>query len=132
MSGYVLVVDDQFAVRFFLQQVLQEYGYRVKLAASGGECLSLAVAAERPGLILLDQRMPAMTGIQVLSRLSQDERTRDIPVIMMSAQADFVAEAHRLGVREVLAKPLDVEVLIHAVREALKEFEAPLSEEQPH
>lgn len=119
MSGYILVVDDQFGVRFLIHKVLEESGYNVKAVASGSECLSLAISLNRPSLILLDQRMPVMTGLQVLSRLGQDDQAKKIPVIMISAEHDLEDAARCCGVQGFLTKPLDLNVLLKTVEEAL-------------
>ncbi|AFM40175.1 response regulator with CheY-like receiver, AAA-type ATPase, and DNA-binding domains [Desulfosporosinus acidiphilus SJ4] len=120
MSQYILVVDDQFAVRLFIQKALEESGYQVKAVASGSECLSLATSVPRPALILLDQSMPGMTGLQVLAQLVQDERAKHIPVIMISAEDDFEDAARSLGVRDLLSKPLDLDYFLETVEATLK------------
>jgi len=119
LSEYILVVDDQFGVRLLIHKVLEDSGYNVKAVASGSECLSLATSLNRPSLILLDQRMPTMTGLQVLSRLVQEERTKHIPVIMISAEPDLEDTARCFGVQNILSKPLDLNVLLKTVEEAL-------------
>jgi len=119
LSGYILVVDDQFGVRLLIHKVLEESGYNVKAVASGLECLNHAISLNRPSLILLDQRMPAMTGLQVLSRLSQDDHAKDIPVIMISAETDLEDLARCFGVQNFLSKPLDLNILLKTVQETL-------------
>ena len=119
MSGYILVVDDQYGVRLLIHKVLEESGYNVKMAANGSECLDLAISLNRPSLILLDHRMPAMTGLQVLSRLSEDYHAKNIPVIMISAESDLEDVARCLGVQCFLSKPLDVDVLLKTVEQTL-------------
>lgn len=119
MSEYILVVDDQFGVRLLIHKVLEEAGYNVKAVASGSECLSLASSFNSPSLILLDQRMPIMTGLQVLSRLVQDDQAKHIPVIMISAESDLEDACRCFAVRSILSKPLDLNVLLKAVEEAL-------------
>lgn len=120
MSGYILVVDDQFGVRLLIHKVLEESGYNVKAVENGSECLKLAVSLNRPSLILLDNRMPTMTGLQVLSILNQDEQAKNIPVIMISAESDIEETARCSGVRDFLSKPLDLNVLLKTVEETLE------------
>jgi len=119
MSGYILVVDDQFGIRLLLCKVLEESGYDVKTVASGSECLSHAISLNRPSLILLDQRMPTMTGLQVLSKLGEDYQAKHIPVIMITAESDLEEVARCSGVRNFLSKPLDLNVLLRTVEETL-------------
>jgi CheY-like chemotaxis protein len=86
-----------------------------------------AVAADKPDLILLDLKMPRMDGRTVLRRLRQQEETRDIPVIVLSAHpVSDEAERHRLfsmGVSEFLHKPVTMEQLIAEVQKHLKSGE---------
>ena len=119
MSGYILVVDDQFGVRLLMHKVLEEAGYRVVSVACGSECLNYALSSDRPSLILLDYRMPLMTGLQVLSRLSKDDHAKWIPVIMISAESDLEDAARCYGVQKFLSKPLDLKVLLQTVAETL-------------
>lgn len=121
MSKYILVVDDQFGVRFFIHRALEESGYIVKAVASGSECLFLATSDNRPSLILLDQNMPTMTGLQVLTLLAQDDQAKNIPVVMITAESDVEAAAQCLGVRNVLTKPLELEILLKTVEAILSE-----------
>lgn len=120
LSGYILVVDDQFGVRLLIHKVLEESGYNVKAVENGPECLKLAISLNRPSLILLDNRMPTMTGLQVLSILNQDEQAKNIPVIMISAESDIEETARCFGVRDFLSKPLDLNVLLKTVEETLE------------
>lgn len=119
MSDYILVVDDQPAVRLFIREHLEEYGYDLKEADSGLKCLRMATSLDYPSLILLDHSMPAMTGLQVLARLKEDYHAKHIPIIMISADTDLEDVARRLGVRGFLSKPLDLKILLTTVKEVL-------------
>ncbi|MGC7873845.1 response regulator [Desulfosporosinus sp. SYSU MS00001] len=120
MSKYILVVDDQFSVRLFIQKALEQFGYEVKAVASGSECLCLATSLHRPSLILLDQSMPGMTGLQVLAQLAQDDLAKNIPVIMISGEEDLEVTARSFGVCDILSKPLDLEYFLKTVRATLE------------
>lgn len=80
----VLVTDDDPDLRMLADLQLSPHGYDVIQAADGEECLRLA-AERRPDVILLDMMMPGMDGAEVLSELSSDPRTSDIPVVFLSA-----------------------------------------------
>ncbi len=121
MLEYILVVDDQFGVRLLMHTVLEESGYNVKSVASGSECLNLTTSSNPPFLILLDQRMPGMTGLQVLSQLVQDDQAKHIPVILISADSDLEHTARGFGVRNILTKPMDLNVLLKTVKDTLTE-----------
>ena len=70
-----------------MENLLEEEGYSVSAATTGGRVLDVVQAAS-PDLILLDINMPDMNGYEVCSRLKQDEASRDIPVIFISAMED--------------------------------------------
>ena len=115
------MVDDHFGVRFFIHKALEESGYIVKAVASGPECLRLATSDNRPSLILLDQNMPVMTGLQVLTLLAQNDQAKHIPVIMISAESDIEIAARCLGARNILSKPLELDILLKTVEVVLEE-----------
>ena len=78
----ILIVDDDVAISKLLSDALTEEGFAVRKAYSGTEAL-MAVAAERPDLILLDRMLPGLSGEEVLPSL------QGIPVIIVSARADI-------------------------------------------
>lgn len=80
----IMVVDDDWLNRELLEGLLGVYGYGVLLAHSGAQALSLAVARQ-PNLILLDVRMPDMSGYAVCERLKANPATRPIPVVILTA-----------------------------------------------
>src|SRR5512137_2688237 len=91
----ILVVDDtpeNLAVAIGL--LLGDY--RVRAAKSGARALEIAAAAPHPDLVLLDIMMPGMDGYEVCARLKADERTRDIPVIFLTAKAEVADETRGL------------------------------------
>ena len=82
----ILIVDDSPENLSALGSLLQEAGYRVKVANSGGVGLRLAVQPQKPSLILLDIMMQDMNGHEVLHYLRHNPETRDIPVIFLTAK----------------------------------------------
>jgi serine phosphatase RsbU (regulator of sigma subunit) len=109
----ILVVDDSSANLRLLEQTLGERGYIVRTVASGARGLESAKAAQ-PNLILLDIRMPSMDGFEVCRLLKEDERTRSIPVIFISALDDLedkVRAFHAGGV-DYVTKPFQVEEVL--------------------
>jgi len=109
MIRRVLVVDDDDAIREVAQSSLEIVaGWKVEVASSGLQALDLAVT-EPPDAILLDVMMPSMDGPTTFARLQADVRTRDVPVVLLTAKVQ-PAERRRweqLGVAGVLAKPFD-------------------------
>lgn len=75
-------------------------------------------ASHRPKVILLDVKLPKVDGLEVLKRLKSDERTRSIPVIMLtsSREAPDIQEAYHLGANSYIVKPVDFAAFIEAVQ----------------
>lgn len=74
-------------------------------------------AARRPKVVLLDLKLPKIDGLEVLRRLRADERTRDMPVVVLTSSREQpdVAEAYRLGVNSYIVKPVDFDRFVEAV-----------------
>ncbi|MHB1404704.1 MAG: response regulator [Desulfitobacteriaceae bacterium] len=122
MAEYILIVDDELTIRYMLQEILGEAGYRTECAADGWECLKIAGFAEKPDLILLDYQMPGITGNEVLSMLKNDSATREIPVIMISGKENIEEIAKNHGAHAVLKKPLDLKALMEAIHNGMIKF----------
>jgi DNA-binding NtrC family response regulator len=88
LTGDILIVDDQTANLQLLTQVLSDAGYKALRSARRPKLAIEMALAKPPTLILLDVRMPEMDGFEVCKHLKQDERTRDIPIIFVSALQD--------------------------------------------
>ena len=109
----VLVVDDDEEVRELVAVALRARGYRVRTAADGNAAIDECRAERpaRPGLVLVDLRMPLMDGWQLCHALKSDPSLDDIPIALLSAEPDLEEEARALGAIAILRKPVDVEVL---------------------
>ena len=107
-EGNVLVVDDDRNAVDILKRLLTKEGFVVQCAHGGREALALA-ATHPIDVILLDVMMPEMDGFQVCKALRQDERTREIPIILITAKDDMETRVvgMRLGVSEFLTKPIN-------------------------
>ena len=119
----ILVVDDEADIVGWLKHLLTHSGYRVAEAYDGIQALE-SVAADKPDLILLDMKMPRMDGRTTLRRLRAEEEFRDIPVIVLSANA-VTDDAERrqlvdLGVKEFMNKPVTVERLTAEIQKHLE------------
>jgi CheY-like chemotaxis protein len=111
MGKYILVVDDKPSIRLLMYELLRDAGYQVKCISSGKECLNIARSPDKPALIILDHKMPKLTGLEVLSILKSDQETKDIPVIMITGIEDIIDEAINWGASMVLLKPFDIKKL---------------------
>jgi two-component system sensor histidine kinase/response regulator len=110
MRARILVVDDDPANRKLLRRIFGE-DYEV-IAAEGGQQALELLDREPFHLVLLDVMMPVMTGFDVLAALRERAQLDDLPVIMISARADDadVVEGFRLGARDYITKPINVDV----------------------
>jgi DNA-binding response OmpR family regulator len=124
MPGRILIVDDEIPVVEALSEYFASRGYKIDTATNGADALD-AVGQERPGVVLLDIRMPGMDGIELLRRLRQiDDR---MAVIMVTANEDvgLARESLELGAFDYVAKPFDFHYLDRAVAAALMQVDAP-------
>ena len=110
----ILIVDDEPFNVDYLEQELEESDYDTISAVNGQDALD-KVHAESPDLVLLDIMMPIMDGFEVLSRLKADPATREIPIIIISANNDLksVVKGIQLGAEDYLPKPFE-STLLHA------------------
>jgi DNA-binding response OmpR family regulator len=116
-EGTVLVVDDDRNAVDILNRLLTKEGFTVHCANGGREALTL-VAAHPIDVILLDVMMPDMDGFQVCEALRQNERTKGIPIILLTAKDDMETRVvgMRLGVSEFLTKPINKTELFSRLR----------------
>jgi signal transduction histidine kinase/CheY-like chemotaxis protein len=110
----VLIVDDEPSIRRFLRHLLEQEGYDVLEAGSGKEALARC-QREQPDLVLLDLRLPDMTGFEILSELKHNEETSEIPVVILSIVQDR-EEGFRLGASDYLTKPVDRDKLMERIQ----------------
>ena len=118
MKRRVLIVDDEKNMRWVLSQAL-ESDYEIVAAADGKEALE-AVAESTPDIMVLDHRMPAPDGMEVLRRIRAKELS--FPIIMLTAHGNVATavEAMKSGATEYLTKPFDLEELKLAIHKALE------------
>lgn len=119
---HILVVDDEPFNREILAEVLDDPAYRISVAEDGGQAWDrLTADGESFDLVLLDRMMPGMDGLEVLRRMKDTPRLRDLPVIMQTAAAspDQVREGIAAGAYYYLTKPFELETLLTIVRAAL-------------
>jgi diguanylate cyclase (GGDEF)-like protein/PAS domain S-box-containing protein len=117
----ILIVDDHVLNREFLMTLLGYGGHRLLEASNGAEGLKM-VSAERPDLVISDILMPNMDGYEFVTRMHSNPDTAHVPIIFYTAtyrEREAMAVAEACGVRWVLPKPSDPDVILRTVREAL-------------
>lgn len=119
METTVYVVDDDPSVRAGLSRLLQSMGLTVKTFASAREFLEQAVS-EEPGCLIVDLRMPAMNGLELQEQLMT--RNLNLPVIFLTGYGTVPASvrAMKRGAVDFLEKPVDDQVLLDAIYQALE------------
>jgi len=112
----ILLIEDDFAIRRSIAELLSEEGYDVTSAANGREALAvLADPGARPHLIILDLLMPTMNGIEFRIAQTSLARLADVPVLVITASRFLPRELEPLGLPHVLRKPLHLEELLQNV-----------------
>jgi len=101
----MLVEDDKFLSRMYVDKLSQEGGFKIEAWASG-EAAWPAILKEKPDLILLDIILLDMNGVQLLKRLKENQELRNIPVLMLTNlnEKDYINEALSLGAEGYLIK----------------------------
>ncbi|PTS82459.1 DNA-binding response regulator [Pseudomonas sp. HMWF032] len=118
MTGHVIVVDDEAAIREAVQQWLELSGFSVHSCTTAQAALAL-VDRDYPGILISDVRMPGTDGLQLLDSVL--ERDRDLPVILITGHGDvpMAVQALRQGAYDFIEKPFTPERLLDSVRRAL-------------
>ncbi|MHB8797011.1 MAG: response regulator [Thermoanaerobaculia bacterium] len=117
----ILIVDDEEDVLDLLQLVFETSGFAVRRASTGKSAVSSAWE-QPPDVVLLDVMMPEMDGWQVLRTLKGDERTRNVPVVMLSARAERRDKMIGLqeGAEGYIAKPFSPAEVVREVQSFLE------------
>src|SRR5690242_15816668 len=117
----ILLVDDVPANLTVLTSALEPEGYEILAAPSGSIALQVAAKA-KPDLILLDIMMPGMDGLETCRRLKQNEATRDIPVIFITArnETESVVEGFHAGGVDYVTKPFQAGEVLNRVATHLR------------
>ena len=119
----ILIAEDERDIRDLITLTLDFAGYEVVSASNGEEAVSLA-RQEIPDLILMDVRMPRMTGYEACALIKADEKLRDIPVIFLSAkgQDSEIQAGLQAGAVDYLLKPFAPEQLTERIQVVLAQY----------
>jgi two-component system, OmpR family, phosphate regulon response regulator PhoB len=130
LKPLVLVVEDETDIVTLLKYNLEKEGFRVITAGDGEEAL-LVANEQTPHLILLDWMLPLMSGLEVCRQLRRNAKTRDVPVIMLTARGEEADKVRGLnsGADDYLSKPFSPTELIARMRAVLRRASPGLAEE---
>ncbi len=113
----ILIADDEESLRLLIRDALTDHGYEVTGVANGSQLMD-RVHDAAPDLVILDVMMPEMDGWSTLELLKRDEKTRDIPVLMLTSlqRGVDVELAFSRGAKDYLPKPFSLALLIKKVK----------------
>lgn len=123
MAGeLILIVEDEGDLANTLKYNLEREGYRTRLALDGQQALTLAMEDPTPDVVLLDLMLPDIAGTEVCRRLRQHERTRQMPVIMVTAKGEEIDRVvgFEVGADDYVVKPYSVRELLLRIRAILR------------
>ena len=135
MSGkLILIVEDERDLAQTLEYNLEREGYQTRVATDGQQALRLSREEPIPDVVLLDLMLPDISGTEVCRRIRQDERTRQVPVIMVTAKGEEIDRVvgFEVGADDYVTKPYSVRELalrIKAILRRAKSDEAPVGSE---
>jgi len=120
MANKVLVADDEIHIIHVVAIKLRNNGYEVIAANNGAEAYDLA-CREKPDIVVTDYQMPVMTGLELIAKLRGDERTKETPVILLTARSFAVSQEQQesLGVSSCLSKPFSPKELLKTIQDIL-------------
>lgn len=130
MTAHILLVEDEPAIQELLAFNVTQCGYRV-LQANNAEMAMSIINRALPDLILLDWMMPGMSGVELARRLRADQRTHDIPIIMLTARTDERDKVQGLesGADDYMTKPFSPRELMARIRAVLRRRMPQISDE---
>ena len=116
----ILVVDDDVEVTMIIEEILKQKNYRVLVAHDGLKAMERS-NGERIDLILLDIRMPMLSGFWFCDAFKHKPQTKHIPIVMVSSlsDADEMRKAYKLGASDFLKKPFQSQELLEVVEKNL-------------
>ena len=122
MSTTILLVEDELDLVRSLEYTLQREGYVVRSATHGKAALDLLSAGPPPDLVLLDLMLPDMSGTDICRRIRQSERTRHVPVVIITAKTEEIDRVvgFEIGADDYVTKPFSVRELVLRIRAILR------------
>lgn len=123
----VLVIEDEVDLATTVEYNLRAEGFQVRLAHSGRQGLAHANSEPLPDVIVLDLMLPDLSGTEICRRLRDQERTRDVPVIMCTAKGEEIDRVvgFEVGADDYIVKPFSVRELVLRIRALLRRVNPP-------
>jgi two-component system phosphate regulon response regulator PhoB len=120
--GLVLIIDDEEDLLSTLEYNLQREGHQTRTALTGTEGLTEAAKDPVPDIVLLDLMLPDMSGVEVCRKLKEDNRTRGVPVLMLTARTGEIDRVvgFEVGADDYVVKPFSVRELMLRIRAILR------------
>jgi len=120
----VLVVDDEVHIVYVVAIKLRNNGYEAITAGDGAEAYALA-CEEEPDIIIADFQMPVMTGLELIEKLRSNGRTKDIPVILLTARSFAIDDERQqqLQISQCITKPFSPKELLRTIEDILYQRE---------
>ncbi|MGH9441008.1 MAG: response regulator [Thermoanaerobaculia bacterium] len=112
----ILIVDDDHDTREVLEEILRMEGFHILTATNGFEAIQRALTGPKPCVIVLDERMPLMSGLEFLGHREKDPRLREIPVVFTTGDSQALREFSGRGA-VAFRKPFDIDALLGVVRD---------------
>ena len=119
---YVLIAEDDPAIAWLLGEGISEIEDVETDVIMNGALVPDALAARRPDLLVLDVALPGLSGLDISDLVQNDPQWQDVPVLFLTASPEKARAAFApTGVRRVMAKPFEIDALVAAVRQMLRE-----------
>ena len=114
MNKKIVVADDDKAVLMAARLYLEGKGYEVVTVEDGEKAIA-AVESEKPGVVVLDVKMPEKNGFEVCKEIKENEKTKDTIVIIFSGMIEEIEKGFDYGADDCLTKPLNWNILIERI-----------------
>ena len=123
----ILVADDYALTRDMIRSILKQHGFQNIVVAEDGKKAMERLRVDAIALVICDWNMPMMSGIEVLRAVRGDTRLKDLPFLMLTAEAyrENVKEAAEVGVTDYISKPFTAQVLIEKIVSAISSAPPP-------
>lgn len=116
----ILIVDDQEGIRRLLYEAFTEKGYNIEMASSGREAIE-KVRARAPDMILLDNKMPSLTGLETAMEIRKFNKQVLIVIMTAYGELNITAQAKKIGINHYIDKPFDLNQICYLVKTLLED-----------